>query len=355
MADFRVEQIPIPASLDDSAEAADFARSIEVGNAVATLAYATSELNFEPDEELAYFVDPHSPVKLFVVRVEGEIVARGTLEALAADENSAWVTVEVLPEFRGRGIGTALAEAIETGAREEGRRSLLVYIGVRLGEGAQIASPTEFGAIPASDPSVRFLLGRGYSFEQVERVSRLDLPVPDLEARFAAAVAASGPEFAVHTWVDRTPERWREDFAVMATRMSTDAPSAGLDEPEDVWTVERLVAEEERRAAMNPRRRLTAAAEHLPSGHIVAFSEISIPRQTHRGAHQGATLVLREHRGNRLGMLVKLANLVQLDRVAPGHPSVFTFNAEENRPMLDVNEAMGFAPIGSVAAWQKSL
>ena len=63
--------------------------------------------------------------------------------------------------------------------------------------------------------------------------------------------------------------------------------------------------------------------------------------------------MLREHRGHRLGMLLKIANLQLLQEAAPGHPSVLTWNAEENRPMLGVNEAVGFVPIGYEGAWAK--
>jgi hypothetical protein len=82
---------------------------------------------------------------------------------------------------------------------------------------------------------------------------------------------------------------------------------------------------------------------------------LSAPIEQHRAVQQYPTLVLREHRGHRLGMLVKLANLVQVARVAPHHPSVLTYNAEENRPMLDVNEALGFTPIAHEGAWRKDL
>jgi hypothetical protein len=68
---------------------------------------------------------------------------------------------------------------------------------------------------------------------------------------------------------------------------------------------------------------------------------------------QYATLVRREFRGHRLGMLVKIANLAQLERVDPGHPSILTFNAEENRHMLDVNEALGFRAFGSAGCWRR--
>ncbi|TFD88830.1 hypothetical protein [Cryobacterium serini] len=38
---------------------------------------------------------------------------------------------------------------------------------------------------------------------------------------------------------------------------------------------------------------------------------------------------------------------------SPGHPSVTTFNAEENRHMLAVNEALGFGPMRSEGVWKR--
>ena len=50
---------------------------------------------------------------------------------------------------------------------------------------------------------------------------------------------------------------------------------------------------------------------------------------------------------------MKLANIEHLERVALGHPSISTSNAEENRPMLSVNEAVGFVPVGYEGAWKR--
>jgi GNAT superfamily N-acetyltransferase len=355
MADFRVDEIAIPESLDGP-DTATFIASLRVGSAIEAIAYGTREVEYEPAEELPDYLDPAHPHRILVARIGSQVVGRAALRLSVEDPGgTAWLSTEVLPEHRGRGIGRALADRIEDLAREEGRTIGIVHIGVAEREGPRLPSPTGFGSVPAADPGVGFLERRGYRLEQIERVSRLSLPLDGLAGWVTEAERATGPDYAVRTWIGPTPERWRADLALLATRMRTDAPMAGLAEPEDVWTVDRLVAEETRRAATDPRRLLVAAAEHLPTGAIVAYSELSVPRQRERAVVQYNTLVLREHRGHRLGMLVKVANLAHLAEVSPGHPSVFTWNAEENRPMLSVNEAMGFVPIAVDAAWQRTL
>jgi GNAT superfamily N-acetyltransferase len=100
---------------------------------------------------------------------------------------------------------------------------------------------------------------------------------------------------------------------------------------------------------------VTTAIEHVPSGTIAGFTTLSVPSELDRTIAQEDTLVRREHRGHKLGMLLKLANLAEVQGLLPGHPAVLTFNAEENRHMLDVNEAVGFVPFGYEGAWRKDL
>jgi GNAT superfamily N-acetyltransferase len=351
---FTIDELAIPSTLEAGA-GDDFARAIEVGNRVEEIAYGTPDLAYEPAEELPYYSNPFEPKRLLVARVEGEIVGRATYETLAGEDiDSGWLALGVLPEFEGRGIGRALADAAEDLVAADGKPKAIAYCAVPELAGPRLPSPTGFGSVPADARAVRFLLARGYTLEQVERVSRLPLPVADLRGRFAAARAASGPDYALHYWVGRTPEHWQEDVATLGTRMSTDAPTAGLEEPEDVWTVERVIASDDRSVA-SPRDRVVAAVEHVPTGRLAGFTILSVPQQSERAPAQYATLVLREHRGNRLGMLLKVANLVHLEEVAPGHPSIITFNAEENRHMLSVNEHVGFVPIGYEGAWRKNL
>ncbi len=354
MADFTIDELTIPDTLDGPV-AADFIRAIEVGNEVEAIGYGTPDLAYEPDEELPIFHNPHEPQRMLVARVDGQIVARATHETTVGDDaDTSWLATEVLPAFRGRGIGTALADAVEQIARDAGKAKVVVYAPIADGPGERIPSPTGFGSIVADREEVRFLQGRGYRLEQIERLSRLALPVADIEALVVAAQERSGSDYRLHTWVGRTPEHWIADIAHLATRMSTDAPTAGLEEPEDPWTVERVV-EADDRSAQSPRVRHAAAVEHVPTGRLVGYTILSVPKQLHRAVDQYATIVVREHRGHKLGMLLKVGNIAHLQGVRPGHPSIMTFNAEENRHMLDVNEAVGFVPVANESAWRKDL
>ena len=352
---FTIDELIIPLSLD-APGAADLVRAIEVGNAVEEIGYGTADLAFEPAEELPHLTDPHEPSRVLVARVDGEIVGRGLYQTQAGEgADSAWLLAQVLPAHEGVGIGTGLMERLEAIAAADGKAKALVYTPIPEEPGERLPSPTGFGSIPARNRAARFLQARGYRLEQIERASRLPLPVLGLDKLLAEAERRSGPDYAVHYWVGPTPERWRADIAILCTRMSIDAPSAGLEEPEDVWTVERVIETDERNARMNPRTLLFAAVEHLPSGTLAGYTQLSVTPELSRAVFQWATLVLREHRGHKLGMLLKVANLAHLERVAPGHPAVITFNAEENRHMLDVNEAVGFVPIANESAWRRDL
>ena len=336
----------------------DFVAQHDVGVAVEAHAYGTDELALTAEEALPTWLNQRfEPRRLLVARTDGVIVGRATLETLpSSGSDVGWLLVQVLPQWRRRGIGAMLAVRLEALAAASGCRTLIVYAPSPLGPGPTLASPTGSGAVPRDNSEVQFLLQRGYRLEQVERGSRLALPLgAELLSNFAEQAAAfAGHDYMVYCWRDRTPPAWRKDLALLYTRMSTDAPVAGLGEPDDVWTPERIVHEEELRAS-SPRIMLTAAVRHQPSDRFVGYTQLSVPAETHRAVSQEDTLVLHENRGHRLGMLLKAANLHYLRRESPGHPSIITFNAEENRHMLAVNEALGFTPIGYEGAWRKDL
>jgi len=63
-------------------------------------------------------------------------------------------SAEVLPEFRGIGIGTALTDELEALARAEGKTKLLTYTPIATAPGARLDSPRGSGPSPPSDVPV---------------------------------------------------------------------------------------------------------------------------------------------------------------------------------------------------------
>ncbi len=245
-----------------------------------------------------------------------------------------------------------LAEALTERAHElaaAAGRSTVIMSTVGAATGA-VAAASGFGGADPQHPEVAPLVRRGYALEQVYRVSVAHLAdLPDLDARLAAAAAgASGYELV--RWAGGTPAEHRPAMRSLHERMSTDAPIGNLAWEPEVWDEARL-AEFERTIQAGGRSLLTVAARERATGELAGFSTLILPASGPT-ARQHDTLVTKPHRGHGLGMLMKLDNLARLREVRPELVRVVTWNAEENRPMLRVNEASGFAPVAYEAQWQ---
>jgi hypothetical protein len=85
------------------------------------------------------------------------------------------------------------------------------------------------------------------------------------------------------------------------------------------------------------------------------MTEILLVDSTPNQSWQMITVVHPEHRGSRLGLAVKLANLEALALAAPEVESIITGNAATNAPMIVVNDMMGFEIDGIGGFWQRHL
>jgi RimJ/RimL family protein N-acetyltransferase len=136
--------------------------------------------------------------------------------------------------------------------------------------------------------------------------------------------------------------------------MSTDEPAGDGERQEELWDAERLEEYERLRVARGARK-LVAVAQHVPSGRLVACSEILVCDETPEQAWQMITVVHPAHRGHRLGLAVKIANLDFLAEQSPKVRLIVTGNAKVNAPMIAVNEMLGFVVAGEGWFWQKQL
>jgi len=341
---FTIEHLVIPATVDEA-----FAEMVRVRNEIEAEAVGNHDLSIEPVELLPMYHRSWEPKVALVARADGRIVARAVYDTNPPDDPSptGWLSIEVLSAFRRQGIGGALYDAILEIAVAEGKTVLQGSSAQKVTDGPTLPSPTGFGAVPRDSAATRFALARGFSLEQVERMSRLDLP-------FTPPPVPIAPEYHLESWAGRTPVAHLDDIALLRTRMQTDAPFAGLEPDDNPWTAAR-VSEDDDALESSPRVTLTTLAVHTASGAAAGFTELAVPPELGRPVSQGDTIVLKEHRGHRLGMILKLANLAYLSSYAPGHPSVTTYNAEENRPMLSVNEEIGFVAWGYEGVWKKVL
>lgn len=258
--------------------------------------------------------------------------------------HSSEITLAVHPEHRRRGVGTALVEKMGERAQADNRRTLNTIVDVPLER--------------AGDDSARsFALAMGFESTLTGNLRHLQVPLDreqldHLHQVVAGARAAT--DYRIHTFVEPWPEVYLDDVCTLLGVMSTDEPAGDGERQAEQWDEDRIRENEELLEARGSRR-LAAVAEHIPSGHLVALTELLVAEDTPDQAWQMLTVVHPDHRGHRLGLAIKLANVELLELVAPGVRIVQTGNAAVNAPMIGVNEMMGFEVASDGAFWQKHL
>lgn len=352
--EFRPLRIPVTLDADD---ATDFLEMVTVRNAVYAHISGHDDHSMTADELLPHYAPtPYERRLSWLVLLEGRAVGRLGLDLPdEGDSVLSFALIELLPNVWGKGIGSAGLALLERVARENGRTVLQTFAEHPDAAGDRLEAPTGFGSVPAEDHGVRFALRHGFSLEQIERNSAFDLrgSYAGVEKLLSEARAAS-TGYRIVSWFVPTPPEFVDGYAWMKSRMVTDAPAADLQFDEEKWDAAR-VAEHDARYTASASTLHVVAAQHVETGELCAFNELMIGADKTGGSHQEDTLVLKEHRGHKLGMLVKCENLLAWRSIAPLSSRVLTYNAEENRPMLDINEAIGFVPIAYEGAWKKVL
>jgi GNAT superfamily N-acetyltransferase len=353
-----IQRIVAPETLD-SPDAGPFLEMVRIANAVCVHDAGHDYLNEDPAETLGFWHDDtdwgHTG---FAAVRDGSIIGVASLlhrkeEGATTLDFDLWID----PDRWGEGAEEALLAVTEAEARALGRQIIQTWTIHRPDvTEPRLEASTGWGSIPADDRQTVFQVANGFSLEQIERNSAFDLrgSTDLVERMLADALDVAGEEYRVVTWTSPTPDEYVDGFANAISRMSTDVPQGGLVIDEETWDAARV----RRRDARQQAQGLTvsvACVEHVPTKRIAAYNELAIA-QDHTGAtQQYGTLVLKEHRGRRLGTIVKCVNLLRWRELVPESPRVSTFNAEENRHMLDINEAIGFVPVSYAGAWKKVL
>jgi GNAT superfamily N-acetyltransferase len=203
------------------------------------------------------------------------------------------------------------------------------------------------------DLAESFLARKGFAVGQTMLRSEMSLG----RGRAGLEVILDSPgaeDYAFESFVDEMPEAWLDQRAVLAHRMSTDAPVDDLAMEEEAWDADRLRGTLER-LLQSGRRVVETVARHVPSGDLVGFTQVNVSAHDPTVAYQQDTLVLTEHRGHWLGLRLKAANALLLAHTLPDVRAVRTWNSSTNEHMLAVNGTLGYIVDGYSREWQKVL
>jgi GNAT superfamily N-acetyltransferase len=359
--DVRIEQLWIPDSLDGP-DSTDFLAAVEVGRKVRMQTWGSDDLAYTPIEKLLELADPYERQVILVAKVDGDIVGAVDIALPLVDNlDLAEFTLDILPEFQRQGVGRQLLEAAEQFARGEGRTMILIdtnHPGASLSgsESGQLVPGSGLGFVPMGSREVEFARRTGYTLQHIEQFSSCLLPldtklVAELEDE---ADQANGGRYRLHHWTDRCPEQWLEAVAALENQAGEDAVPSARTEADLVFDGGMLREAEEATIAQG-RRTVVTAVEHIVTGMLVGLTTISVLSQRQDVVFQDDTMVLQEHRGNKLGLLIKVANMERLTEQFPDARVIYTWNAPENRYLLKVNQQLGFTTAGVTGIWQKEL
>jgi GNAT superfamily N-acetyltransferase len=289
---------------------------------------------------------PGRSVERRVARANGKIIATASVWLFTIEnQHLADASVAVHPGYRRQGIGTNLLNWAVDEAKTAGRRTVA--------GAASIAVP---GGPPRPEAGRLFAAHHGFSLALTEVARRMELGdlSPSVEDELWRDAVARSAGYELVSWVNRTPDEIVDGVAALDSIFLSEAPAGEFEFEDEKIDADRIRANEE----INHATSLTVvgtAARHKESGAIVADSVIGVNATPGEHAWQWGTLVDPAHRGHRLGMLVKLANLRLLRETCPKVRWITTGNADVNPWMIAINEQLGFRVVQNWEEYQRHL
>jgi GNAT superfamily N-acetyltransferase len=245
-----------------------------------------------------------------LARLDGVLAGSATVARLPSRPDVGFALVTVLPEQRGRGVGSALYETASTWLAERG-----------------IA---ELDAVVPEDDEASLDWARRRSFREVERNSHLVLELRDHEPQ--PVEAPQGIEIV--TWAER-PEVAHGLYEV-ACEAFPDIPGGEdeLMEPYEDWLAHHM-----QRAGDLPETTFVALAD----GEVVGYAKLTLSGARPRDAGHEMTAVRRAWRGRGIAGALKRAQITWAKRA--GYERLMTQNEVRNEPIRRLNEQLGYRTV----------
>jgi GNAT superfamily N-acetyltransferase len=269
--------------------------------------------------------------------VDGRVVALGVVSTSEWDNRDlAWLGVGVHPDVRRQGLGRVMFEHL---------------IGL-----AAVAGRTKLGADTWDGlPGVAFLDRWGFELKSQainRRQHPAELSVDRIAKLFDEASAAASSYELVRVF-GRTPEELLPAVAEMSAAIN-DAPLDDLDIEDEVFPPQRI-RDYETACLSRGQRIYRLLARHRGTGVLAGHTVVAVDQERPAIGYQHDTTVVREHRGHRLGLLLKSGMTQWLREAEPQLETVDTWNTESNAHMIAVTEELGYEWLGRGLEYQRSL
>jgi len=299
--------------------------------------------------------------RLYVAEGGGEVLGTARLSLPLTDNlHLAEMAVHVRPDRRRRGVGTRLAAHLRAQAEQADRRLAGAWVAGRQlrPDGSELDGSeldgSELDGSELDGPELSgdaFARACGLTLRNTDLHRVLSLPVDDeLLDALAAEITPHHADYRLVSFTGPCPDEYVAAYCRLKAAMLTEAPMGDVEMDPEIWDERRLREEEDELAAMRRLRSTVLALD--PDGEVAGFNELLYSEHDPGRIWNWDTLVVRAHRGHRLGMAVKIANL---RAVPPAHPEAFevhTHNAAQNGPMVAVNDRLGFVPVERMGEWQ---
>ena len=235
-----------------------------------------------------------------------------------------WAEIWVHPDHRRRGHGSAIMNEVLRRTREAGRNTIWV------------------GTAEDDQGARKFAEGFGFNYASHDARRRQVLAdVDDVEVqRLWTAAQQKAADYCLERLRPPSADELLGEL-VEVTAAINDAPMGELTYEDEKFDVQRL-RDHETALLGRGDRAYRVIARHRSTGEVGGHTMVvTVPSQPQFG-HQADTAVARQHRGHRLGLLLKIDMMLWLAEVEPQLTIIQTWNNVDNAYMINVNEALGY-------------
>lgn len=269
--------------------------------------------------------------RLIGAHEDGALLGLGAVSSYPPEPERIWFSVHVHPDHWRRGIGTRLVQAMERELPVECRSIV---------SGQDLADQAAADALASGfcEP-LGYRCGTRSLFFETNLADRTwgEHPAPE--------------GWRVETHVDGVPEELREELGILMGKVDAEAPSGEIEWQERAVTPQEYQSELD--AALREGTHVVEAIALNAEGRIGAWTSLHTAPAPYRPAMVGATLVLEEYRGQRLGLAIKAA--IAQTAAELSVTRLQTESDEANRWMHAVNRQLGFRECGVSLVVQKLL